>query len=70
MNSKQSTTPARPIAPTATARRLQIVFWLILVGFLAWDYAASPPVDLRNEPPLIAAGSGQAVSGGHCSMVD
>jgi hypothetical protein len=29
----------------------------------------SAPVDLRNEPPLIAAGSGQAASGGHCSMV-
>ncbi len=53
-----------------TTRRLQIIFWLALLGFLAWDFAASPPVDLRNEPPLIAAGSGQAVSGGHCSMVD
>jgi hypothetical protein len=38
------------------------------VVFLAWDWAASPPVDLRQEPPLIAAGSGQATSGGHCSM--
>ena len=31
------------------------------------DYAASPTVNLRLEPPLIAAGSGQATSGGHCS---
>ena len=27
----------------------------------------SPAVDLRQEPPLIAAGSGLVVSGGHCS---
>lgn len=48
--------------------RLQAVFWLALVTFIAWDFAASAPVDLRNEPPLIAAGSGQATVGGHCSM--
>jgi len=47
---------------------LQAVFWLSLAAFLAWDYKTSAPVDLRNEPPLIAAGSGQATSGGHCSM--
>ena len=28
----------------------------------------SEPLNLRNEPPLIAAGSGQVVSGGHCSI--
>jgi hypothetical protein len=50
------------------AHRLQLVFWLGLAAFLAWDFSASAPVDLRNEPPLIAAGSGQAASGGHCSM--
>jgi hypothetical protein len=48
--------------------KLQAVFWLSLSAFLAWDFLASDPVDLRNEPPLIAAGSGQATSGGHCSM--
>ena len=48
--------------------QLQAVFWLSLSAFLAWDFLASDPVDLRNEPPLIAAGSGQASSGGHCSM--
>ncbi|MBF5004661.1 hypothetical protein [Diaphorobacter caeni] len=47
---------------------LRALFWLALVAFLAWDYAASPKVDLRFEAPLIAAGSGQAASGGHCSM--
>jgi len=49
-------------------QRLQIVFWIGLVAFLAWDWAASPAPDLRQEPPLIAAGSGQAPDGGHCSM--
>lgn len=51
-----------------TTHRLQAVFWLVLAAFLAWDFSASAPGDLRNEPPLIAAGSGQATSGGHCSM--
>jgi hypothetical protein len=51
-----------------TTQRLQTLFWLGLLGFLAWDFSASAPVDLRNEPPLIAAGSGQASSGGHCSL--
>ena len=43
---------------------LRSLFWVLLVGFLAWDFARSPAIDLRQEPPLIAAGSGQAVSGG------
>lgn len=49
---------------------LRATFWLLLLGFLAWDFQHSEPVDLRNEPPLIAAGSGQAAAGGHCSMPD
>jgi hypothetical protein len=44
------------------------VFWICLVLFLAWDWSRSDPVDLRHEPPLIAAGSGQAVEGGHCAI--
>jgi hypothetical protein len=48
--------------------RLQAVFWFGLAAFLAWDFATSEPVDLRQEPPLIAAGSGQAASGGHCAL--
>ena len=51
-----------------TTQRLQAVFWLTLLAVMAWDFSASAPVDLRNEPPLIAAGSGQATSGGHCSL--
>lgn len=46
---------------------LQWSFWAALVLFLAWDFMSAPPIDLRQEPPLIAAGSGQQVSGGHCS---
>jgi len=52
----------------ASTHRWQVAFWLGLLAFLTWDWSASPPVDLRQEPPLIAAGSGQASSGGHCSM--
>ena len=47
---------------------LRTAFWVILVAFLAWDYTHSQPVDLRFEAPLIAAGSGVAVQGGHCSI--
>ncbi len=51
-----------------SGRRLRIVFWSVLLGFLAWDFGVSAPVNLRLEPPLIAAGSGQTTTGGHCSM--
>ncbi len=43
-------------------------FWGALALFIAWDFHASNPIDLRNEPPLIAAGSGRVSAGGHCSM--
>ncbi|WP_353233946.1 hypothetical protein [Diaphorobacter ruginosibacter] len=49
-------------------KTLRAGFWIVLVVFLAWDHWASPRVDLRFEAPLIAAGSGQAAQGGHCSM--
>lgn len=42
-------------------------FWIVLVLFLWWDFARSPAIDLRQEPPVVAAGSGQVVEGGHCS---
>jgi len=42
-------------------------FWLTLVAFFVWDWQASKPVNLRLEPPIIALGSGQAPSGGHCA---
>jgi hypothetical protein len=42
-------------------------FWLALLAFVAWDLHRSAPIDLWREPPLLAAGSGQAPTGGHCS---
>ena len=53
-----------------TVAWLRAVFWLLLIGFLAWDFTHSAPVDMRFEPPLLAAGSGQSSVGGHCSMPD
>jgi len=44
------------------------LFWIALVVFVGWDWSQSPPIDVRREPPLVAAGSGQAVSGGHCAL--
>ena len=44
-----------------------LVFWAILSGFFIWDWTHSQPVNLRLEAPIIAIGSGQAPSGGHCA---
>ncbi|HUH39911.1 MAG TPA: hypothetical protein VL024_03470 [Castellaniella sp.] len=46
---------------------MAVVFWLALGGFFAWDWAHSAAINVRAEPPLIAAGSGQAPTGGHCA---
>ena len=43
------------------------LFWIVVIGFVAWDFGASAPVNLRLEPPIIAAGSGVPTSGGHCA---
>jgi len=43
------------------------LFWILLAAFLGWDWLNSAPVNHRQEPPFIAAGSGQAPTGGHCS---
>lgn len=51
-----------------SVKKLQAIFWFCLISFLTWDTIASPPVDLRNEPPLFAAGSGKPSSGGHCAV--
>jgi hypothetical protein len=52
----------------ATNTKLSLAFWSVLVLFLVWDTFVSAPIDLRNEPPLIAAGSGKASVGGHCAI--
>lgn len=44
-----------------------IIFWVLLVGFFVWDWHSAKPVNLRHETPIIAVGSGQAPSGGHCA---
>jgi hypothetical protein len=49
-------------------RKLQVLFWCGLMAFLVWDTTRALPVDLRREPPLIAAGSGKVSSGGHCAI--
>jgi hypothetical protein len=47
----------------------QAVFWCALGLFLVWDWQHSPKPNVRLEPPLIAAGSGQAPSGAHCAVL-
>lgn len=48
--------------------RLSLWFWASLALFFIWDAWHSPAINLRLEPPLIAAGSGQSNDAGHCSM--
>lgn len=48
-------------------RPRRTVFWLGLLAFIVWDLAQGPRPDVWQEPPLLAAGSGQAPTGGHCS---
>ena len=47
---------------------LSLVFWLMLTAFITWDFAKSADINQREEPPLIAAGSGKAPTGAHCSL--
>jgi len=49
------------------SRLRQAAFWLALLAFVAWDLHRSAHIDRWREPPLLAAGSGQAPTGGHCS---
>jgi len=51
-----------------TSRNTSIaIFWIALIIFFAWDWGHAKPVNQRKEPPILALGSGQAPSGGHCS---
>ena len=44
-----------------------LLFWAALVAFFAWDWTHSKPINQRLEPSILALGSGQAPTGGHCS---
>lgn len=56
----QEQLPGRPVIGT-----LALGFILVL---LMVDNAESTPINPFNAPPLIAAGSGQAPSGAHCTQ--
>lgn len=43
------------------------VFWALLVGFIAVDFARSSPRDRFAEPPVFALGSERVSGAGHCS---
>ncbi|SPJ24901.1 hypothetical protein [Palleronia abyssalis] len=42
---------------------------LLVVGLLAFDLAASEPLDPYAQPPVVALGSGAAASGAHCASL-
>lgn len=48
---------------------LRVAFWVALVVLVGWDWRHSPPINVRLEPPLLAAGSGQTATAGHCALV-
>lgn len=64
----RSATTRSAFTPMQSTKTLRWLFWSVLLAFIAWDFVRAPDIDLRREPPLLAAGSGQAVQGGHCSM--
>jgi len=50
-----------------STRRWRALFWWVLAAGLLLDGWQSPPINLRLEPPLLAIGSGQVSTSGHCS---
>lgn len=46
---------------------LTVLFWIVLIAFFSWDWAASAGVNTRTKPPIIAIASGQPPSGAHCA---
>lgn len=42
---------------------------LLVAGLLAFDLAASAPLDPFAAPPLLALGSGQAATGALCTAL-
>lgn len=55
------------IVHNSSNRGWRALFWWVLVAGLLLDWWQSPPINLRLEPPLLAIGSGQASTSGHCS---
>jgi hypothetical protein len=41
----------------------------VMICFVAWDLAASEPVNPFQAPPLLALGSGLAAGGAHCAAL-
>ncbi len=41
----------------------------LMICFVAWDLAASVPVNPFQAPPLLALGSGLAADGAHCAAL-
>lgn len=52
-----------------TRRLIGAITFLGLIGLMAFDLAASEPLDPYAQPPLLAFGSGAAAGGAHCASL-
>ncbi|MBP0484159.1 hypothetical protein [Sagittula salina] len=52
-----------------TRRFIAALTLALLGGLLAFDIAASDPLNPFRAPPLLALGSGSAASGAHCASL-
>ena len=59
-----ATTAPKP----APAAAMAAIFWLLLTGFVVFDWLRAPQRNRFDEPPPFAVGSdGPATGGAHCA---
>jgi len=51
----------------APAAAMTAFFWLLLIGFVVFDWTRAPQRNRFDEPPPFALGSGPASGGAHCA---
>ena len=51
----------------APAAAMAALFWLLLIGFVVFDWTRAPQRNRFDEPPPFALGSGPARGGAHCA---
>lgn len=51
----------------APAAAMTALLWLLLLGFVAFDWTRTPQRNRFDEPPPFALGSGPATGGAHCA---
>ncbi|CAM4167226.1 hypothetical protein [Palleronia rufa] len=52
-----------------TRRLTAALVLLLMAGLLSFDLASSRPLDIYDQPSLLALGSGSAADGAHCAAL-